>query len=84
VSLDRLRDSGLLAAKQLEGVARLPEARDADPRALGLEPYRRGDRSTSVTTALIPVRAEEDTGNRSGAAARRTKARDFWAKTQVR
>jgi WD40 repeat protein/tRNA A-37 threonylcarbamoyl transferase component Bud32 len=39
---DRLRESGLLEAAQLEQLAKLPEAKDADPRGLAKQVLRRG------------------------------------------
>src|SRR5579884_2387803 len=40
--IDQLRESGLLKPAQLDELARLPEAGEADPRALGRQVLQRG------------------------------------------
>src|SRR5690349_9319708 len=57
--IDRLRDSGLLEKGQLEELARLPEARDADPRALAKQVLQRGWLSRFQLNLVAQGRAAE-------------------------
>ncbi len=56
---EALRESGLLEPAQLEQLARLPEARDADPRALGRLLVQRGLLTRFQVNLLAQGRAKE-------------------------
>src|SRR5215471_1699931 len=57
--LDKLRDSGLLAPAQLQELDLLPEARDPDPRALGLQLLKRGWLTRFQINAIVQGRGKD-------------------------